>query len=401
MKIVHVNDLDLGGALFNGFDLHRSLNKMGHLCDQIVLQKLSNEKTVRSLLNPRRFFINHILAHVEEELGIQSLLYPNALDLQKHEAFQRADIVHYHLLHNRIISLWDLPRLLQLKKSVWTIHDPWIVSGFCIYPLNCAQWLSGCQDCKRAGDGAKVASMWNIKQRVLKDINVELVVSTDWMKNYLTRSPLTKHLKNITKIPFGIDFEQITLYPKAIAKNRLHIENESFVIAFRNEQSEIKGASYLINALLQLEFMDRITVLTVGSASLPQSLTERCRCVELGWQNDRKALDIFYSAADLFVMPSLAESFGVMAIEAMAHSCPLLVFEDTVLTEITFAPSCGMAVSYRSAQALKEGIEYFFAHPEECETRGKGGREIVKKYYKYSDYVDRHLLLYRSMMSGK
>lgn len=399
MKIAHVNDLDLGGTLFNGFDLHRSLNDLGYDGVQIVLQKLSDARTVSALLNPHRLFINQVLTNLEDDLGIQSLLYPNAIELQRHEEFQSADIVHYHLLHNQMVSLWDLPRLFQLKKSVWTIHDPWIVSGFCIYPLECIQWLTGCQDCKRAGNGAKTASMWNIKKQVLRNLNIELVVSTDWMKNYLTRSPLTKHFKNITKIPFGIDFNQITLYAKAAAKNLLNIDEDSFVIAFRNERSEIKGASYLIDALRQLNLADRITVLTVGSAPLPKSLTDRYRCVELGWQNDRNALDIFYSAADLFVMPSLAESFGVMAIEAMAHGCPILVFENTVLTEITFAPKCGMAVSYKSSQALKEGIEYYFVHPEECELRGKFGRDIVKKHYQYSDYVQRHVLLYQSILN--
>jgi glycosyltransferase involved in cell wall biosynthesis len=107
----------------------------------------------------------------------------------------------------------------------------------------------------------------------------------------------------------------------------------------------------------------------------------------------------FYSAADIFfLMPSLAESFGLMAIEAMAYECPVIVFENTVLPEITFAPLCGLAVKYKSGRALKDAVEYLISDPEDRIARGRLGRELVFEHYRYSDYVNKHLELYEAIM---
>jgi len=404
MNITYVNNTDLTGRIFNGYDLHKTLNSMGHNCNQIVIEKSSNDDTVIPLISKDEQFIRGMLKTLERELSINNLLYPYASVLKQNKYFINSDIAHYHILHNQVVSIPDYPTLFGLKKSVWTIHDPWLISGHCIHPIECINWENGCGNCLRLMEEPfpmrkdNTNQMWHIKNDSYKKIDADIVVSTDFMKNYIEQSPLTSHFTKIHKIPFGIDLDKINTVDKRKAKKLLRIPTEDFVIAFRNDVNKVKGADYSIEALDRLQSDKNITVLTVGIGQPLEKLKQKYNCIELGWQNNADLMNLFYCASDLFLMPSLAESFGLMAIEAIAHKCPVITFEHTVLPEITFAPECGVAVEYKNSSALSAAINNLINNPEERLFRGELGYKIVSIHYRYSDYVSKHIELYENIL---
>ena len=97
-------------------------------------------------------------------------------------------------------------------------------------------------------------------------------------------------------------------------------------------------------------------------------------------------------------MPSLCESFGVMAIEAMAAESVVICFSDTVLEEITDAPDCGVAVKYGDSADLGRKVVELIDNDEELCRRGRRGRARIKEKFQYSDYIDRHIDLYEDIM---
>ncbi len=411
MNIVHVNNCDLPGRRFNGHDLQLSLNRLGHKAYQFVVEKYGCEPTTISLVETvfgeeRRIF-GSILENLKYQLSMINLIQPFGKSLFVHPNFREADIVHYHLIHNDVISLLDFPNLTNLKPSVWTVHDPWIVTGHCIHPHECVGWKNGCLNCMRFDEmpfpmkSDKASQMWNIKKQVYKEMDVDIVVASQFMEEYIKKSPLTANFKHIHKIPFGIEVDSFSKANKKKARKRWGISDKSFVIAFRAESNEIKGLKYIIEMLNKLTTYISITVLTVGGEALPLNLTEKYKVVELGWQNDLTVLYDFYAASDVFLMPSLAESFGLMAIEAMAAGCPVVVFEETVLQEITYAPECGIAVPYKNSNMLKITVERLMKNPDECRWRGEKGKELAQKYYKYDDYVNAHIALYQEILERK
>ena len=169
MKITYINNADLPGKVFNGYNLHKTLNNKGYDCKQIVLDKYSDDDTVESLLSNNELFIRNELKLLEQELSMNSMLFPYSENLIKNDVFNRADIVHYHLIHNSFLSISDFEKLAKFKKSVWTIHDPWVVTGHCVHPLSCKQWLNGCKKCESLTDEAfplkidKAYELWKIK----------------------------------------------------------------------------------------------------------------------------------------------------------------------------------------------------------------------------------------------
>lgn len=404
MKVLEVNYTDLPGRIFNGYDLHLELNKRGMDASQAVLHKLSNTGTVYEII--RDPLIQMQLEEYERINQISHLIYPNAAIFERMKNVKEADLIHYHIIHNHMFSLYDYELLMNSHRSVWTIHDPWIVTGDCIYPLACDKWKTGCEDCTNTdgyGYGAKPDNthfMWKRKKEMLKNINPHIVVSCDFMKNYIQNSPLTKHFNHIHTIPFGVklyDNEK----KKGEDRDFFSIARQDIVLGFRAEEGSIKGGKYIYDALRSLDVQRPITIITVGSAKMPDDIKRKYNVIELGWVNDDTLMKKFWNVVDVFIMPSLAESFGLMAIEAMAQRCAVVCFKDTTVEEITDAPECGVAADYASALSLKQKLADLIQNKDEIIYRSNLGRKIVESKYRFDMYVDRHIELYKEVMMEK
>lgn len=395
------------GRRFNGHDLQISLNSLGHNSYHFVMEKLGNDPNTISIINSDESHIRSMMRKLEYELSTNNLLFPFGKFLADFKEYQVADIAHFHLIHNHFLSVFDIPMLTKLVPTIWTVHDPWMVTGHCVHPRGCSGWINGCENCLILDDPAfpmqvdKASQMWEIKRQIFNSIDIDLVVSSKFMEDYVRTSPLTSHFKNIHMIPFGIRVEEFQKTTKVNSRKRFGIAENNFVITFRADLNEIKGQKYILKMLEELNVGIPITILTVGLDSLPSYIKEKYTVIELGWQNDHDIIVDFYSAADVFLMPSLAESFGLMAIEAMATGCPVIVFEETVLPEITFAPEFGIAVPYKNSSKLREAVEYLVNSPEEHRIRSERGKELARKHYRYDDYVSKHINLYHEVHNRK
>ena len=106
LNIVEVNYGDLTGRIFNGYDLHLSLNEIpGISAVQYVAEKNSDTPTVIRFKDDR--VIREERYDLEQRFSVGQLLSPYGLQLLQEDAFLRADVVHFHILHNNTISLLD------------------------------------------------------------------------------------------------------------------------------------------------------------------------------------------------------------------------------------------------------------------------------------------------------
>ena len=184
MNILQVNDNDIIGGRFNGYKLVEHSEEYGVRCFQAVIHKRSKLDGVFQYIAPNDIF--NELINFEKENSIRCLALPFAQNLIETRQFKDADIVHYHLIHNNLFSIFDFPRLARLKPSVWTIHDPWCLTGHCVYPIDCEKYLSGCNSCpnlERAFPITKdnASLMWSIKREIFNQLDIDIVVASDWM----------------------------------------------------------------------------------------------------------------------------------------------------------------------------------------------------------------------------
>ena len=106
----------------------------------------------------------------------------------------------------------------------------------------------------------------------------------------------------------------------------------------------------------------------------------------------------FYNLCDIFIMPSEAESFGMMAIEAMASATPVICFKKTVIEELIYAPECGIAVDYKNTCELQKAVQYLMDNKEERTRRSMLSRKIAIEKYKFQDYVNQHINIYNNIL---
>jgi len=401
VNVLHVNNVDLAGRRFNGFDLLDELGERGVHCSQAVMAKSSKHPRVFSLApDPGALELQHALNEVESRHSMSDLLYPWGRVLAETEQFKAADVVHYHLIHNQMVSLIDLPALVTAKPSVWTFHDPWPLTGHCVYPRGCERWLAGCTPCEHLEypfpmKEDRAGRMWQVKKQLFERIDVDIVVASEFMLDMVRRSPLTRDINTVHLVPFGIRTDAyLPDEQRAASRKRLGIPQQDQVLLFRSTQSEVKGMKYIIEALKLRSPQRPVTLLTLEKRHLLKELAADYNIVELGWVDDPSIIPDVYSACDVLLMPSTAEAFGLMALEAMAAGRPVVCFEGTSLPAVTHAPECGIAVPMGDATALRDAIDHLAADPEETQRRGRLARSIAATQFSHAHYLDSLIKVY-------
>lgn len=394
MRVLHVNFADLVGRRFSGYDLIEELRPFGIESAQAVLHKESDSSEVVSILDDEtNLRLVNAIGRVERRRGMSGSLFPWARILEGLPEFGDADVVHYHIIHTEMISILDMNRLFNAKPSVWTFHDAWPITGHCVQPHGCAGWLTGCSPCPYldrplAIDRDCAGRSWSLKKRVYETLSADIVVASRHMLDMVRASPLTSHLENLHLIPFGVNRDiYLPDSEKSRSRHVLGIGPDDYVLFFRSTNAPHKGEGHLIEALQKRPPVRPTTLLTVEGKGQLAALKGMYKVRELGWVNDEHLLARAFSACDAFVMPSLAEGFGLMALEAMAAGRPVICFQDTAVATVTHAPECGVAVPMGDATALRAAIDDLMDNPAEGTRRGSLGRTLTETEYEHEGYL--------------
>ncbi len=403
INVLEVNNIDLPGRRFNGYDLLNELKDNDSInIKQIVIQKQSNNNKVKRLLTKNeQIQLLDNLEKFEKNLSIQSNLSITSPALINSKEYKEADIIHFHMFHNTKLSLISLIQICNEKKVIMSFHDPWMITGRCVHFGNCVKWKDGCNECENLNtlfsfeeDNCDV--MWKLKEMIYKSISPEIVVPSRYIYDLVKESPITKNINNIHIIPLGVDLNFFTnKIDKEEARKKLQISNSDIVI-FLRAQKALKGTSYVVEALKNLDTNKKITILTCDEKCRFEEVKNKYNIVDMGSMNNEQLL-YAYNACDMFLMPSLGESFGMMAIEAMACEKPVVVFDNTALPSVTFAPECGVLVEDRNSNKLREAIEYLIDNEEERIKRGKLGRKICQENYSIDKYNNSLVNLYKKI----
>ena len=404
LKILEVNNVDLPGRRFNGYDLLDEINnKTNHSAKQIVTYKTSKHKNVHTFYDNDKLASKEwaLVAAEQDILSVHSQLSFTSNILKNKDEFKEADVVHYHLIHNTKLSLSQMIELCADKPSILTLHDPWNFTGRCAYPQECEKWKNGCKNCEFLYNlfpftEDNCNSLWKLKGKVYKKLDIDIIVSTPFMEKMLYSSPLTKHFKHVHILPFGIDLDRFKMSTdKNESRKKFGIDADSIVLFFR-AQMAMKGTEFIIEALKMLKTDKKITLLTCSETGLLEELKNQYKVIDLGNIGDDTMVEAF-NACDVFLMPSRGESFGLMAIEAMASSRPIVVFNNSALPYVTFAPECGVLVENKNSKKLMEAIKMLIDDPKEREKRGKLGRKLAEEHYDIKKYNKRIVEIYEEV----
>jgi len=190
--------------------------------------------------------------------------------------------------------------------------------------------------------------------------------------------------ENISVIPCGVDTELFQPMSQAAAKDLLELPPEPALL-YVGRLQPIKGLETLLEAMARIGGGARLYIVG-GDADEPSSLHAarlRSRVVTLGLEGrvrflgaqPQRRLRYFYVAAEATVMPSYYESFGMVALEAMACGRPVVASRVGGLTTTVKDGVTGYLVPEGDAAALAARLELLLHDPK---TRARLGREAVR-----------------------
>jgi D-inositol-3-phosphate glycosyltransferase len=198
-------------------------------------------------------------------------------------------------------------------------------------------------------------------------------------------------------IPPGVDLEQFKPMDKAKARDELGLPTEERQILFVGRIEALKGVDTLIRAanLLANTSKTPFRVQIIGGdveENLEQLGSEMARLQELtrelGLQDRvhflgsrrQRELPTYYAAADVVVMPSYSESFGMVALEAMACGRPVIASRVGGLAYLVQDGVTGFHVQEGNAEEMASRLNDMLGDTETLERMGTAARKEAEKY---------------------
>jgi glycosyltransferase involved in cell wall biosynthesis len=402
MKILQIGNTDKVGNRFNGHDLQKYYNSIGHEASHFVWIKDTQDINTYEISSGNKTLANIIITFLNYRLSIQSLLYFGGIRIFFKRKFWNADVIHLHLIHTGYFSLFFLPILSWIKPTVWTIHDPWAITGHCIYPMSCERWKIGCGNCPDLKSPMPIKHdtsrlMWFFKAVIYKISRFKVIVASNWMKDKIQTSPLLKS-KNIFVVPFGIDQSVFKPQDNLLCKKEFGIDPDTFVICFRSNSGKFKGLEDIIYCLDNLVSKKRICLLTVNERGLVDKFIGKHQIVELGWVSEDYLSAKIFNACDIFLMPSRAEAFGMMAIEAMSCGKTVVAYNNTSLSEVLNTPHSGVCVEYGNKIELLGKVQYLIDNESELSRIGNQALTYARENYCFKKHQKTVLDIYKSLV---
>ena len=328
-------------------------------------------------------------------------IYPSRL----HNFGPTPDVVNLHLVFRWLDLSSFLSSIPEGLPVVWSLHDLHPVTGGCIHPIDCQHFTVHCHDCPNLKRPRKRDCSWhefNLKDRLYRGLNLHIVGNSEWTTAQARRSALMRHARSFQTIPPGLDTEQFTCVEKSCARQALGVASKKFVVGFccPDLSDPNKGALMLLESLRALAAEIEMTLLVVGSGKLP-AVDGKFEVIKLGTIHSPRLQSVFYSACDVFAVPSRIESFGLTALEAMACGTPVVAFRTGGLTELLVHEETGLLADLAAgAPSLFETLSWMIHHPSERQNMGRAARLRVEREFGASLLAQRYAELYQSLTAS-
>lgn len=328
--------------------------------------------------------------------------------------------------HGRVINIKAGPEQPYNKNKIYN-HLPEFVANVKAYNhsydiIYSHYWLSGlaANSLRQSWDIPMVQmfhTLAEMKNRVAQDasqqepeqrLNCEgeimrfadrLVAATPIEKNHMTWH-YGANPQKIDVVPPGVDLNRFNPLDRREAKEKIGMPPDDQMILFVGRMQPLKGVDILIEALglvrqKEPKLAQNICVSLIGGDPQPDSEVEKRELERLN--NLRKKLDIedlvtflgakdqdtlvyYYSAAEMVVMPSHYESFGMVALEAMACGAPVIASDVGGLPFNIEDGFNGYLVPGRDPRALADKIILLLKYPALRDQLSEQAQAWVARY---------------------
>jgi glycosyltransferase involved in cell wall biosynthesis len=429
VKILHVNTTDSGGAAKACLRLHLGLIKAGidskvlvfHQTNsdvpqvyeyrpykQIIIKRTIGSRLIRKTKRLlKEFYLYHeapskrvdpqkqFLENRSKELEMYS--FPNSeIDITNNKQFIEADIIHLHW----VARFLDYKSFFAKcnKPVIWTLHDMFPFTGGEHY----TETLNGIdgfgypakRDISELEQEANKLNI-EIKRDALSHYkNLIIVTPSNWLNKEATSSGIFSDYPILT-IPYGLDTSIFKPQEKNSSRRVLNLPKDKLIVLFVADQvtNKRKGFEYLLKAIPAFD-NNNLHFCIVGSTDssgiLPNHVTF------LGRIYDERLMSIVYSAADLFVIPSVMDNLPNTVLESLACGTPVIGFPVGGIPDMIVEGVNGYLCQEISVRSLIYTINKFVKNHQFFD-RGMISQKAHEKY-KFSNQAESYINLYKTFL---
>lgn len=331
-------------------------------------------------------------------------------DISGHQLVKSADIIHLHWVNHAFLRPQDLAKLSGLNKPiVWTFHDSNAFTGGCHVRYDCDHFLKECGNCpilKYHGPDDSSHQIWKKKENAYSKLNLTIIAPSRWMAESVKKSSILGSV-NVVNIPNTLDTSVFKPTAKVEARAKLGLDPGKFILmsGFMPSMKDLhKGTPYLIEAIeLFIKnhqvSTDSVELLVFGNRDEKNVPEFSIPTTFLGTISDDEKLALCYSAADVFLAPSLEDNLPNTVMESLACGTPLAAFTTGGIPDMVKHKYNGYLAEYRSSADLAAGIAWIYNYPDKAELNFNA-RQTVADYFSESIIGGQHIELYKSLLAN-
>ncbi len=346
--------MDTGGMSVYIRELARELGNQGHHVDVYTRVHDPDDSVVVELGQEARLI--HLKAGEAEKihkLAVYCYLPEFACNL---ENYRKNHDLHYDLIFSHYwLSGW-VGRYLQ---RWWQV--PHVIMFHTLGELKNA-----------TGIGESASDLRIVTEKASVDDCQRIIVATDREKEELARR-YNAAPEKIGIAPCGVNMGLFRPVDRFAARQELGLNDEK-ILLFVGRIDPMKGIDQLIKALPYLPSLESLKLLIIGGDENSLTEIEKLKKLsgELKMQDsvefrgliEHDRLPYYYSAADVCIVPSYYESFGLVALESLACGTPVVATDVGDMKNIIRPGETGYVVADNSPEKIADGIAGLLSMPD-------------------------------------
>jgi glycosyltransferase involved in cell wall biosynthesis len=413
VRITHLSTYDVtGGAARAAYRLHTGLCKLGQDSRMVVLYRSSPDPTVLQFRPPmdlrtrlRRGLKRRLLGREWKTLPyFPDGATPFSGDQSQHGAdilgqLPPTDVLHLHWISGFIDYGTFFRKLPPGLPVVWTLHDMNAFTGGCHYDGACGRFVQTCGACPQLGSANPRDFSSQVWRRKLQAFSkggadrLQVVTPSRWLAEAARGSSLLSDHRTIV-IPYGIDTESFQPRDRNLAREKFGIPAGAKTILFVADATgeKRKGLRILLEALGGLPEGAGYFFAAIGHGL--RSEAQGIKCMMIDYLADETALSFVYSAADVFVIPSLQDNLPNTAIEALSCGIPTIGSDVGGIQEVVRNRQTGLLVPPGDPGALRQAIVELLKNGELLAAMARESRRVALEEYALGVQAERYVKLY-------
>ena len=266
---------------------------------------------------------------------------------------------------NSFLSIKSLEKLFALNKPmVFMMHDMWLFTGGCHVAGDCKKYRDECGACPLISSERDMdISYQNFRDKeILFEHNNAVITGPSlWIVECAKQSPILKK-QRVEYIPNMIDTQVFRpVKDRDALRKKYGLPEGKKIILFgaadRGTGNRNKGFAYLSRAVQELD-PEQYHLVIFGNTGADLGISDIYGRTLLGYVEKEAQMAEIYNLANVYVTPSLQESFGFTVCEALACGTPVVAFPVGGILDQIVHEQNGYLAKLKDVEDLKKGIIY-------------------------------------------